>query len=246
MGVMPEMIIIMGTVNNQPLPPGLSQVEANIYKELQTSMEPHYFHSWRHLFFELRLRKNIMEAAKKLDASGAVFRVFNESSFNPFYWTKTRSGYRLKPNVSPAEAIKDIFENGQEYGFECSTAIVIIYYYAVLQSIQLDAFNYLFQGLLVWDWSYDEDLRIITKVGTNFIPGDVLYFYNPDYMYPVWIGENTVYLGDNMYFGHGIGIKTKEEMIAALNSLRKPNAKKSAHLLSQHSRLDSNYLLNFS
>lgn len=239
------MIMMMGTLLENPPPKTLPEMEASIYKELQKSELPHYYRSWKQLNFELLLRKNIIEAAIALDKSPVEFKIFQESRFNELYWTKTMSGYRLKPMVLPSDAIVDIFENGHEYGFECSTAIVIIYYYAVLKSINVNAFNRLFQNLLVWDWSYDEDLRIITKVGTEFIPGDVLYFHNPDFLHPVWIGENTVLLGENSYFGHGIGMGTKEEMIQALNSLRKPNATKSAYVLTQYSRLDFHYLSQF-
>jgi len=239
------MIIMMGTLLEKKAPANLPETEANIYEELQKSDLPHYYRSWQSLNFELLLRRNIIESAKELAKSGAEFTVFYNSKFNEQFWTKTYRGYRLKPFAQPSEAIEDIFKNGKKYGFECSTAIVIIYYYAVLKSINRSAFNQLFQNLLVWDWSYDEDLRIITKVGTEFIPGDVLYFHNPDFLHPVWIGENAVYLGRNQYFGHGVGIGTKEEMIKALNTLRKPNAKKSAYLLSQYSRLDFDYLSRF-
>lgn len=235
---------MMGVLLENP-PPNLPEAEAHIFEELQKSELPHYYQSWKQLKFELLLRRNIIEAARELDKSGAEFAVFYQSKFNEQYWTKTRSGYKLRPNVLPSEAIEDIFKNGNKYSFECSTAIVIIYYYAVLKSINRAAFNLLFQNLLVWDWSYDEDLRIQTRVGTEFIPGDVLYFHNPDYLNPVWIGENTVYLGSNSYFGHGIGIGTKEEIIRALNTLRKPNSKKSAYILSQYSRLDFPYLSQF-
>ncbi|GIN61265.1 protein-glutamine gamma-glutamyltransferase [Robertmurraya siralis] len=240
------MIIMMGAKLQSPPPTNLSDLEKNIYDALLKSEFPHQYQSWKHLRFELLLRKNIIEAANKLAHSSVEFKVFQDSKFNPRYWTKTQGGYLLNPFVLPSQAIEDIFQNGQEYSFECSTAIVVIYYYAVLNSINLEAFNRIFPNLLVWDWSYDEDLRIITKVGTDFIPGDVLYFHNPDYLYPVWIGENAVYFGDDQYFGHGIGIKSKEEMIRALNTLRKPNAQKSAYLLSQYSRLDFLYLSQFS
>ncbi|WP_019153052.1 hypothetical protein [Robertmurraya massiliosenegalensis] len=239
------MIIMMGAELKNPPPTNLSDLEKNIYEELQKSGSSHHYPSWQQLRFELLLRKNIIEAASKLAYSPVEFKVFQDSKFNPRYWTKTRGGYLLNPNVLPSQAIEDIFVNGHEYAFECSTAIVVIYYYAVLKSINVEFFNRIFPNLLVWDWSYDEDLRIITKVGTDFIPGDVLYFHNPDYLYPVWIGENAVFLGREQYFGHGIGIKTKDEMINALNTLRKPDAKKSAYLLSQYSRLDFHYLSQF-
>lgn len=239
------MIMIMGAVIDDPPPISLTEFEVYIYQELQESKEIHQYFSRKHLEFDLRLRKNIIEAANLLDNSPVEFKVFQDSRFHSLFWTKTRRGYKLKPFVLPSQVIEDIFDNGHEYGFECSTAIVVVYYYAVLKTINVNAFNQLFQNLLIWDWSYDEDLRIITRVGTDFIPGDVLYFHNPDYFYSVWIGENTVYLGNGLYFGHGIGTGTKEEIIQALNSLRKPNAKKAAYVLPQHSRLDSHYLSQF-
>lgn len=238
------MIIMMGALLEEP-PQNLSEIEGTIFKELQESKYPHYYLSMNQLRFEMLLRSNIIEAAIKLSNSGAEFNVFKYSKFNPLYWIKTRKGYALRSNVLPSTAIADIFKNGHEYAFECSTAIVLIYYYGVLQSINLQAFNQLFRNLLVWDWSYDEDLRIITKAGKDYIPGDVLYFHNPDYKYHVWIGENTVYLGKNLYFGHGVGMGSKEEIIEALNTLRKPNATRSAYLLEQYSRLDFQYLSRF-
>lgn len=242
---MPKMIMIMGTIKEGPPPANISNMEGKIFVELQNSQQVYRYFSWKQLEFELLLRKNIIEAAKLLAKAPVEFKVFQESRFNSLYWTKTSRGYRLKPFIRPSQAIEDIYKNGHEYAFECSTAIVIIYYYAVLQSINMNAFDQLFQSLLIWDWSYDEDLRIITKAGTELIPGDVIYFHNPDYLYPVWIGENTVYLGDGLYFGHGIGVGTKEEIIQTLNTLRKSNPTKSAYVLSQYSRLDYPYLSQF-
>lgn len=238
------MIIIGGKyVNEVPYP--LSSTGKIILKGLIEGKRQYFYPSFNDLLFDLVLRENTIEGAKRLDKSKAKFAVFQHSKFNPDIWTKQRNGYLLKQNVLPSKAILDIFENGQEYSFECSTAIVIIFYYAVLQSIRVDAFNVLYQNLLIWDWSYDEDLPIVTQVGTDFIPGDVLYFYNPDFKNPAWIGENTVYLGEDLYFGHGIGMKSKEGMIEALNSLRKEGATRSAFLLEQHSRLDYRYLVPF-
>lgn len=243
-GVLSTMITMMGQRIESP-PPNLSELEAMIFEELRKSRQWHHYQSVKELRFELLLREKIIESALELSKSKAEFSVFETSKFNPLYWIKTPRGYALKPNIPPALAVKDIYTNGQEYSFECSTAIVIIYYNAVLNAINIHAFNQLFQHLLIWDWSYDEDLRIITREGTDFIPGDVVYFHNPDYKYPVWIGENAVMLGNNQYFGHGIGIETKEGMIKALNTLRKDNPTRTAYLLSQYSRLDFKYLSQF-
>lgn len=238
------MIVMMGVPLDKPLP-NLTEKGKGIFEALKNSKTPHFYRSYNELIFELLFREKIIDAAIALSKSEAEFNVYSQSRFNPLYWTKTSRGYVLKRNAAPNMAISDIYINGQEYAFECSTAMVIVYYYAVLNVIGPRYFNQLFRNLIVWNWSYDEDLRIITKSGKDFIPGDVLYFHNPDFKHPVWIGENAVYLGNNMYYGHDIGVVTKEKMIETLNSLRKPNATRSAYLLPQYSRLDFNYYRKF-
>ncbi|RSD28309.1 protein-glutamine gamma-glutamyltransferase [Mesobacillus subterraneus] len=224
----------------------LSGKQKEIYDYLDKSLTMFEYDTVFQLLFEIRLRENIIEASLKLKDAGVAFTSFTYSQFNPVYWTKHPMGYLLNPNVRPSDAINDIFENGQLYGFECSTAMVIIFYKAVLDSIRVSNFNYLFRGLLVWNWNYDPDLAIITMEGNEFIPGDVVYFMNPDFDKPIWRGENAVFLGKGLYYGHGIGIGTAEEMINALNTLRKEGATRSAFMLKQHSRLNFKYLSQFS
>jgi protein-glutamine gamma-glutamyltransferase len=224
----------------------LSGKQKEIYEYLDRNLTMFEYETTNQLLFEIRLRENIVESAMKLKDSGVAFTSFTYSKFNPVYWTRVPSGYLLKPNVLPSTAINDIYSNGQEYGFECSTAMVVIFYKAVLDSIRLADFNHLFGGLLVWNWNYDSDLAIITLEGNEFIPGDVVYFMNPDFDKPIWRGENAVYLGKDLYFGHGVGIGTADEMIKALNTLRKEGAVTSAYMLQQHSRLNFKYLSQFS
>lgn len=238
-------MIIISSYEIKPNQNNFHGKEKEIFIALESSPLIHQYDSLHELLFDIQLRKHIIMAANDLEKSGATFAPFITSKFNPRIWTKIKYGYLLNPEIPPSEAIKDVFKNGKEYAFECSTAIVIIYYKAVLDLISVSYFNTLFQRLLVWDWNYDQDLSIITKIGRDFIPGDVVYFYNPDYGHPVWTGENAVYLGDGLYFGHGIGTKTETEMIEALNTLRKKNATKSAYLISQHSRLNTKYLSQF-
>ncbi|MGA9225624.1 MAG: protein-glutamine gamma-glutamyltransferase [Mesobacillus sp.] len=224
----------------------LSGKQKEIYEYLDRNLTMFEYETTNQLLFEIRLRENIVESAMKLKDSGVAFTSFTYSKFNPVYWTRIPSGYLLKPNVLPSTAINDIYSNGQEYGFECSTAMVVIFYKAVLDSIRLGDFNQLFGGLLVWNWNYDSDLAIITLEGNEFIPGDVVYFMNPDFDKPIWRGENAVYLGKDLYFGHGVGIGTADEMVKALNTLRKEGAVTSAYMLQQHSRLNFKYLSQFS
>ncbi|WLR53745.1 protein-glutamine gamma-glutamyltransferase [Mesobacillus subterraneus] len=224
----------------------LSGKQREIYNELDNSLTMFEYDTTFQLIFDIYLREKIIEAALKLKEASVAFTSFKYSRFNPVYWTKGPMGYLLNPNVLPSDAIQDIYENGQQYAFECSTAMVIIFYKAVLDSIRLSDFNYLFRGLLVWNWNYDPDLAIITLEGNEFIPGDVVYFMNPDFEKPIWRGENAVVLGNGLYYGHGIGIGTAEEMINALNTLRKRGSTVSAFMLKQHSRLNFKYLSQFS
>ena len=167
---------------------------------LENSPSLHQYATVQELLFELRLRENIIKAARMLYESQVQFAPFRTSKFNPLIWKKTNNGYLLNPNVLPSHAINDVFINSREYAFECTTAIVIIFYKAVLDSISIGSFNAFFQGLLVWDWHHDHDLGITTKSGRDFIPGDAVYFFNPEYDQPVWTGENAIYLGGNYYF----------------------------------------------
>ncbi|MFS8631069.1 MAG: protein-glutamine gamma-glutamyltransferase [Bacillales bacterium] len=238
------MIFIRGVPLRQE-PPGLTEKGKEIFASLRDNDAYYYYHSFRELAFDIFLRENIIQAAERLSKAGIEFNVFSQSRFHSRFWNKTPRGYVLKPGAMPDEAVSDIFTNGREYAFECSTAMVVVFYYAVLLSIGPRHFNRLFQNLLVWNWNYDENLKIITKSGRDYIPGDVVYFHNPDFQNPVWIGENAVYMGNDMYYGHDIGIVAKKEMIEALNQLRKPGAKRSAYMLPQHSRLDFRFYMGF-
>ncbi|WP_308218774.1 hypothetical protein [Bacillus cereus group sp. BfR-BA-01347] len=64
--------------------------------------------------------------------------------------------------------------------------------------------------MYLYSWHFDPDLGLKTIYINHFLPGDVVYFNNPDFhpQTPWWIGENAVVLGDGTYFGHGLGIKT--------------------------------------
>ncbi|UII57109.1 protein-glutamine gamma-glutamyltransferase [Cytobacillus spongiae] len=227
-------------------PESLTVTQTVVYNSLLNSRYEYRYESVQQLWFELMVRENIMKFALELSRSNAQFQTFNGASFNPVYWIKTSKGFILQPNVHPSDAVRDIYRNSNLYGFECSTAIMVIYYNAVLASIPKRSFDYLFQNLIIWDWNYDSDLGMTTIVGDDFIPGDVVYFFNPDYELPVWTGENAVYLGDDSFFGHGIGVESSSGMIEKLNTLRKPNATETAYLLQQYTRLNFNYLSQFS
>jgi protein-glutamine gamma-glutamyltransferase len=217
-----------------------SPTERMILNHLLKNEKVYEFPNMLHLKFELFGRQQIIQAAKDLAHSQARFTTFEYSRCNEKFWSRTpNGGFLLKENHKPSIAIEDIFLNSHLYAFECATAIVIIFYKAVLHLIEKKHFDHLFANVYLYDWHYDQDLSIKTRYGTDYIPGDCLYFDNPDVdpKTPHWQGENAIYLGEDMYFGHGIGIRSKQEMIRVLNRLRKPGATKSAYLLEQTTRI---------
>ena len=93
--------------------------------------------------------------------------------------------------------------------------------------------------------SLDKDLGIyLLRNPADYIPGDCRYFKNPDVnpLTPEWQGENAIDLGNGTYYGHGIGIKTAEEIIDALNSRRISEDSVSAYLMTSVTLLSFKYL----
>ncbi|GAB6989166.1 protein-glutamine gamma-glutamyltransferase [Paenibacillus pini] len=220
-----------------------------LYSDKSNSTVAYHYESPEHLKFELRLRSAIVEAAKALNASGAEFTTFVNARCNQRLWIlNQRGGFELRRGVTPAQGIRDIFMNGRLYGFECATGVVIVLYKGVLDSIKENEFNRLFADLLLYDWHYDSDLRLIDKTGvTESFPGDVMYFKNPDVRPSQieWQGENTVKINNDLYFGHGIGIVSAEKIIYELNRHRIPGSTTSAYQMDQVIYPDFLYLSQF-
>jgi len=201
------------------------------------------------LSFELKIRKSIILSAKAMSETEVQFERFLNSRCNPKYWRLTDvGGFMQQQGVKPSDAIKDIYTNSSEYAFECATAILIIYYHAVLNVLGESLFNQYFQNIYLYGWFGDPDLGIKVTYTTHFLPGDVIYFKNPDFdpETPYWRGENAVVLEDDLYFGHGIGIKTAEQIIDALNQARKAEPNQSAFLTESVARLNFDHLAKLS
>lgn len=225
------MILVQHPNQSQGESAKLSEVQSNILRYKRLSPIGYSYRSINALNFELRMREAIIAAAKSLNSSGATFATFSRSRGNRQYWTRlSNGGLQLKEGIAPSVAIRDIFRQGWLYAFECATAMVVILYKATLDMIGDQAFNRYFGGLVLYDWQYDSDLRLV--VAAEAVPGDVVYFENPDYdpNTPEWQGENAIVLENNLYFGHGIGIASAERIISTLNSHRKPNSNRSAFL----------------
>lgn len=158
------------------------RVERAILQQMLDSSEWFSYSSMNELRFELNVRINIMESAKEMNASQVTFTIFEHASCNPEYWTLTSTGgFLVRSDVRPSDAILDIYRNGTLYGFECATAIIIIYYQAILKSIGQLRFDSIFQHLYLYSWHTHPGLELHTFHADRFLPGDVVYFNNPDF-----------------------------------------------------------------
>lgn len=227
------MIVVRGEIKLEA-PAGIGEKEKRLFSAMQTSRVTYSYASEEVLDFELRTRVQLMNAAEALNKSGAKFAVYKDSRCNPKFWRRTdKGGFQLLPEVPPAQGIRNIFEEGKLYAFECAMAIVIVLYKGMLEVLGDTLFNVWFGGILLYDWHYDEELKLVdSKKPEEALPGDVQYFRNPDVspQYPEWQGENVLRMEDGLFYGHGLSMKTGEKIIEALNQKRKRGAQTSAYL----------------
>lgn len=218
-------------------------LQRGILDTMRKSAETYAYETAGELAFELRLRKALVESARALARSGMAFEVFRDARANPEYWEVTgEGGFRLKPGARPSEAVRDIFRSGRLYGTECATAMVIVYYRAMLDVMPDEQFDQLFGGIYLFDWErLDSNLMLGDhRRIADELPGDARYFVNPDVdpLHPEWQGENAFYLGGGQYYGHGIGVAGAERILRALNGGRREGATREAYLLPGGKRQD--------
>ena len=192
--------------------------------------------SMEELAFELELRKRIIDASTALYRGGLRFSIFRESKCNVDFWERMENGgFTLKGGIKPSEGLRDIFRNTRKYATECATAIVIVFYKAVLDIYKDELFDNTFPKIVLMNWLYtDNKLGVYTNREPDILlPGDCRYFKNPDVdpMTPEWQGENAIDLGDGTYYGHGLGIRNAEMIIRILNKKRIPGSEISAYLM---------------
>lgn len=218
--------------------------ERFVVQKIASGIESYEYDSTEHLKFELKLRKEIVNAASALNKSRLKFAVFRDSFCNKAYWSRTNEGgFVLKSGASPANAIKDIYAKGWGYGTECATAMIIVYYGALLNVYGEKLFNALFPKIHLMNWHYID--RLLKETGQmrkikDELPGDRRYFANPDVdpLTPEWQGENVIDLNGKLYYGHGIGIHDAASIIRELNKNRRDGADESAYLLDKAGRPD--------
>ncbi|MCC8122761.1 MAG: protein-glutamine gamma-glutamyltransferase [Oscillospiraceae bacterium] len=196
------------------------------------------------LKFELNMRSEIVNAAYALNDSRLNFSDFHNARCNPRYWDRTANGgFSLKRGADSAAAINDIFINGGRYATECATAMMVVYYKALLAVYGAKLFNATFPQIYLMNWIIREPL--LYQVGLpekveDMLLGDRGYFMNYDVnpQTPQWQGENVIVLPNGLYYGHGIGITTADEIIASLNENRRRNATHAAFFTDTAARPD--------
>lgn len=241
----------MITIGGQPFDiDGLAEeyqsdsIERDVLRRMADSAGTYAYDSLSQLAFELRLRREIVNAARSLARSRFSFAVFHKSRCNETYWERTANGgFELKEGAVPSEAVMDIYVNGGKYATECATAILIVYYRALLEAYGAQRFNALFPHILLMNWSgLDPLLREAgtPKKAADQLPGDRGYFRNPDVdpETPEWQGENVIILPGDLYYGHGIGVTRAGGIIRGLNNHRREGATESAYLVDEVGRPD--------
>lgn len=221
----------------------LTDMEEKIYEYLFNSTETYRFESDSELKFELEMRNNIIDESVNLLRSRMRFKTFRESECNDEFWERTEEGgFSIKAGMNPSDGILDIYHHGRKYGTECATAIVIIFFKAVLDIYKPQLFDRQFRDIYLMNWQHAFDhLGVLTYRNVKeFLPGDCRYFTNPDVdpLTPEWQGENTIDLTNGLYYGHGIGIARSEGIINALNKNRISGSEVSAYLMDTATRPD--------
>lgn len=226
-------------------------VERQVLNAMRDSTAQYSYDSTQQLTFELQLRHEIVNAADLLNRSGLNFAVFQRSRCNEVYWDRTSNGgFQLKNDANPAQAIRDIYENGRKYATECATAMMIVYYKALLEVFGESQFNKLFKDIYLMNWHVTDPL--LRAVGTpkpavDKLLGDRGYFANPDVdpQTPQWQGENVIIMPGGLYYGHGVGLLTADQIIRDLNGNRVADASRSAYFTDSVGRPDFKLLAGY-
>jgi protein-glutamine gamma-glutamyltransferase len=169
--------------------------------------------------------------------AGHDFALIKDHRANPAFFAVGDGGvFTLKQGVEPADAVRDIFASPGKYGFECATAMVIVYYKAMLDLLGDEDFNRICGDLRIGPWAQEGDLASVKRSGGSgtepasaasiaaLKPGEYRYIRNWDVSAKGkaagWQGENVIYLGQGKYYGHPFGVASAETIISHLNTHR--------------------------
>ena len=204
-------------------------------------------------FREVQIRTHTIEGAKILDQAKQAGRGLGfandlrKTEANPQFWQVDQSGrMHVRPGVSPADAVDDIFNNPQAYVLDCAAASHVVGLRAIKNTIGAEDFNRTHQGLNIYGWdaqrlNSDGDMQSLSKISGDqnqramggIRAGDVGYFKNPDNISTEWQGENVISLGGDQYWGHPGGTKSSQGWVDWMNeNARTPYATREAFLSS--------------
>ncbi len=196
---------------------------------------------------EIAFRARVVQAAKDLAASGASFSASAaDDKVNLNLWTMGFGG-RMQVRKfladgtigKPSAALRDIFTRGTAYGFECATAMMVIYHKAMLDHVGEDAFDAMFtepRHLAFFRWSIEDDdfvdVKKLVHKPMPLQPGTHYYYKNPDAApeNSAFGGENVLYLGEGQFYAHGIVgvggtyVVTEKDIVDTLSALRRPGS----------------------
>jgi hypothetical protein len=163
-------------------------------------------------------------------------------------------GTLLRIGDKPSQAIDELFMPrpvDDQPRFDCATTCLVVLQRAQLLYAQslggdaVDQFDKRFKDSKYLGITNDKNpswlnqLIITNDGGTvrEYLPGDIAPFINPQGEKPIWRAENTIFLGNDQYFGPGIGIYNKEGIIKELNDKRIKDATTTASLSNDHMNL---------
>jgi protein-glutamine gamma-glutamyltransferase len=146
----------------------------------------------------------------------------------------SQHGIRVKTGSSPAHALRQLWnalKTGGASG-DCASGAALPWLKALLDTYGDEQFDKYFEKgaidpLIVNGFDGTLPPHLDRDSQPIDLPGDLVFFSNPGGEDP-WGGENAIQLGDNEFYAHPFGIRSGDEIIAALN--KQSNAHNQASL----------------
>ncbi len=186
---------------------------------------------------DTRLRAEMVAACHEMGRAKHAFSLIRDHHANPaFFSVRPEDGtFVLRAGVRASQALNDIFQNPRAYGFECATAMVIVYYRAMQRLLGDEDFDRVCADLVIGPWQQENHLErshIRGPRAAELGPADYTYIRNhdvsPEGRAGGWQGENVIYLGDGLYYGHPFGVASADTIVQHLNDFRRSGATRSA------------------
>jgi len=172
--------------------------------------------------------------------------------------TILQTGWQPREGKPPSEAISDLFRHPENYSMECQTGVHVLLIKAALDTLGENKFNEKFQNMTllgrlirckftedpehkrseyfpgagIVKFGNDESIKVPLDKNRKPLPGDWVYFYNPqgrtqaakseDYC---WYGENAIKMPGEKYYAHGadrekgkpLGLLSEREIVEKIH-----------------------------